>query len=981
MASRRIKETSYILWASLALIIAIITVSALSILFQRDQAIEASKHELANLSFVLAEQTYQSMSSAELAMDNIVEHIVDLNVRNDAELRQKTNTKEIHQLLRDKIVGLPQIEVASIVAENGDVINFTRSFPAPAINLADRDYFTAQINNLKESIFISLPLRNKENGKWVFYMSHRLHYRDGRFLGLVILGISVDKYTEFYERLCNNLGDGSTITLLRRDFSILTRWPEDDKSIGHQNLTGSSHYVIEELKLTDAVILNNGPRYSENGKAVFRISAVQLIKKFPLILNLTVAEKFILAKWRDNALNIVIMAAGGIIILLIAMKIMLRIAKQREKSISLLDDLTDQVPGKLFQYQQFPDGKVTLPYVNKEFLKAYGLDRHNLPFDGEVLFKTFHPEDKARLQASLQVSAQKLEPWDEIFRVLISGSEIRWWHGTAQPQQLKDGSIIFHGYINDITDSKLAEQELLNESRKNQDILRNASDGIHILDENGIVLEASDSFCEMLGYQRSEIIGMNVSEWDVQLGASELEKAISKQISRNSRSQFETQHRRKDGTVFDVEISGSPIEMNGRKVLFNSSRDITERKQAAKEVAEAKVKADEANSAKSDFLANMSHEIRTPMNGVIGLSELALGSKDSDEIHNYLQQINESANSLLGILNDILDFSKIEARQLAIENTVFKLDDLLDSLNRMFTLKTQEKGVHFAINRNEEINHLVFGDQLRIRQILTNLLGNAVKFTSSGQVTLDVNYSNVGPTGMTVTFAVSDSGIGMTPAQIQGLFKPFVQADNSISRRFGGTGLGLTISRNLAKLMGGDIKVESQIGVGSTFSFQVNLAIPKSSQNESDKLQIDSSDLANYQTLVNALAGKRVLLAEDTRVNQLVATKMLAKIGVLVDVANNGEEAIKCLQNTPYDAVLMDVQMPVMNGLEATRLIRQDPRFATLPILAMSAGVTLSEQDACDAAGMTGFVSKPVNSAELTRKLVDVCFPYLSDGI
>ncbi len=982
MVSSRIKETSYIFWATLALVIAIITISALSILFQRNQAIEVSRHELANLSFVLAEQTYQSMSSADLAMESILEHIVDLNVHNDAELRKKTNTKAFHQLLLDKIVGLPQIDVASIVAENGDVINFTRSFPVPAINLADREYFKAQKDNLKENLYISLPVRNKGNGKWVFYLTHRLHYRDGKFLGLVIIGISVDKFTEFYERLCNNLGEGSTITLLRRDFSILTRWPLDEKSIGHQNLTGSSHTVIEDLKLTDAVILNDGPRFSEDGKAVSRISAVHLITKFPLIINLTVAEKFILTKWKNAALTIGIMAGGGIIILLIAMKIMLRIARQREKSITLLDDLTDQVPGKLFQFQQFPDGTITLPYVNKEFLKIYGLDPNNLPFDGAILFELFHPNDKSRVQASLKISALSLAPWNEIFRVLLSGNEIRWWHGNAQPQKLEDGSILFHGYINDITESKLAEQELLSESKKNQDLLRNSSDGIHILDVKGNLLEASDSFCEMLGYQRSEVLGMNVSRWDAQLTGAELERTITDQINANTRSQFETKHRRKDGTVFDVEISGSPIEMDGRKVLFNSSRDITERKRAVEEVSQAKLKADEANSAKSDFLANMSHEIRTPMTGVIGLSELALDSKDPLEVHSYLQQINESANSLLGILNDILDFSKIEARQLAIENSIFKLDDLLESLNRMFTLKTQEKGVQFVINQNEKISHLVYGDQLRIRQVLTNLLGNAVKFTSSGQVSMDVKYSNISPSGMSISFAIRDSGIGMTPEQVHGLFKPFAQADNSISRRFGGTGLGLTISLNLAKLMGGNIEVESQTGVGSTFTFNVSLAIPKSTHSESEKTaSVNKNDEANYQIMVTALSGKRALLAEDTRVNQLVATKMLAKIGVLVDVANNGEEAIQCLQKSSYDVILMDVQMPIMNGLEATRLIRQDPRFASLPILAMSAGVTLDEQGACEAAGMTGFVSKPINSAELTKKLVEVCFSYVADGI
>lgn len=981
MPSARIKGTSYITGATYALIIVIILSAILSILIQREQAIEASRHELSNLSFVLSEQTYQSMSSAQLALDSIVEHVNNLVFRNAAELRKKTSTKEIHQLLLDKIVGLPQIDVATIVADNGDVINFTRSFPAPKINLADRDYFQAQLNNPKENTYLSLPVKNKGNGKWVFYLSHRLQQPDGQFLGLVIIGISVDKFTEFYERLCNNLGEGASITLLRKDYSVLTRWPLDDKSIGHQNISGPSHLVIEDMKLTDAVILNDTPRYSENDKTVARLSAVHLLDKFPLIVNLTVTEDFILMKWRNAATTIAMMAGSGIIILLIAMQVLLRIANQREKSITLLDDLTDQVPGMLFQYQQFPDGKVTLPYVNKEFLEAYKLNRENLPFDGAVLFKIFHPDDRERLYESMQKSAQDLQPWNEIFRVLISEDKIQWWHGNAQPQKLEDGSVLFHGYINDITDSKIAEHKLQSESRKNKELLRNASDGIHILDGNGNLIEASDSFCEMLGYQRDEILGMNVSKWDALMSDAEIAGAVNKQLSSNTRSQFETRHRRKDGSLIDVEISGSPIELNGSLLLFNSSRNITERKQAAKELEEAKQKADEANSAKSDFLANMSHEIRTPMNGVIGLSELALESKDSVEIHSYLQQINESAKSLLGILNDILDFSKIEARQLSIENAVFKLDELLESLNRMFTLKAQEKGVGFVVNRDEQITKLVYGDQLRIRQILTNLLGNALKFTSTGQVTLDVRQISASPAGITLNFVVRDSGIGMTPEQVQGLFKPFVQADNSISRRFGGTGLGLTISLNLAKLMGGDIKVESQIGIGSAFNFQVTLAVARAMQDDSAHTLKGKDSVQDRTMLIHSLKSKRVLLTEDTKVNQLVATKMLGKLGMLVDVANNGDEALQWLEKNTYDVVLMDVQMPVMNGLEATRLIRQNPKYVTLPIFAMSAGVTLDEQEACDAAGMTGFISKPISSAELTSKLVDVCFPYISDGI
>jgi CheY-like chemotaxis protein len=227
---------------------------------------------------------------------------------------------------------------------------------------------------------------------------------------------------------------------------------------------------------------------------------------------------------------------------------------------------------------------------------------------------------------------------------------------------------------------------------------------------------------------------------------------------------------------------------------------------------------------------------------------------------------------------------------------------------------------------------------------------------------------------MVLNFNVRDSGIGMTPEQLNNLFKPFVQADNSISRRFGGTGLGLTISLNLAKLMGGNINVESKVGVGSEFNLQLTMPVVVAKEDTSRAIKpYGEKGSSQYLAMLEGLKGKRVLLTEDTRVNQLVATKMLSKLGLLVEVANNGEEAVQSLQKNNYDIVLMDIQMPVMNGLEATRMIRKDPRFTSLPIVAMSAGVTLDEQAACDEAGMTAFISKPIDSNELTQKLFELC--------
>ena len=387
----------------------------------------------------------------------------------------------------------------------------------------------------------------------------------------------------------------------------------------------------------------------------------------------------------------------------------------------------------------------------------------------------------------------------------------------------------------------------------------------------------------------------------------------------------------------------------------------------------AKQKAEAADIAKGEFLSNMSHEIRTPMNAVIGLSDLALHNPDPNEQRMYLRQIQDSSKMLLGIINDILDFSKIEAGEMSVDVHTFNLDELIDNLNRMFLISTQDKGIKFSILRDEQIPKLLIGDQLRLSQVLTNLLGNAIKFTEHGQISLEVKQTQSGDFGVLLTFTVTDSGIGMTQEQVKNLFQPFVQADNSITRRFGGSGLGLSISRKLAQLLGGDIEVESTFGTGSAFSLHLRLGVPDEAQKaEYSRTRADDNTPQKYLNAAEALQGKRVLLVEDNRVNQLVAGHMLKKLNMKFEIANNGEEAIQQMEKATYDIILMDIQMPVMGGIEAAQLLRQDARFADMPIIAMSAGVTMDEQDKCVAAGMSGFIGKPINLQQLTTLMIEL---------
>ena len=728
------------------------------------------------------------------------------------------------------------------------------------------------------------------------------------------------------------------------------------------------------MKMNDAVIQNSSPRFTDSDLATPRMSAVHVLDRFPLIITLTVTEKFILQNWRNEVKSIAVVATGSIITLLLAAYFLLRATSQREKNIALINDLTIQLPGMLFQYQQSSDGSTSLPYVNKGFLDTYGLDAQHLPLEGSMLFSYLHPEDKERIQTSIQESILNLQPWHEDYRLILPDTRLVWLHGDAQPQTLADHSVLLHGYIADITRSKLIEQALQRESEKNRALLLNASDGIHIIDSNGYIIDISDSFCTMLGYQREEMIGMHISQWDACKTRTEITNEIRHQLTQRSRSQFETQHRRSDGSIFDVELSVLTIELQGQRVIFSSSRDITERKLQQQIIEQEKLKAESANRAKSNFLANMSHEIRTPMNAVIGLSDLALQSSDQHEQVGYLRQILDSSKLLLGILNDILDFSKIEAGQISLERQVFNIDLLNDSLDRLFNKIAKDKNIGFSLHKDIRLPNLLIGDELRIRQILTNLLGNALKFTENGTVFLESRLIQSNDSKVTIDFRVQDTGIGISDEQIAKLFKPFVQADNSTTRRFGGTGLGLSISRNLAQMMGGDILVESTLGSGTLFTFHVTLELANDSQkDEYNKRYKTEKSPSKYSDAAQILQGKRILLVEDNRMNQLVATQMLKKLSVVIDVANNGAESLQRLENASYDIVLMDVQMPVMDGLEATRLIRQNPKYKTLPIIAMSAGVTLDEQAECSTAGMTHFIGKPADFKQLTNMMIELC--------
>jgi PAS domain S-box-containing protein len=519
----------------------------------------------------------------------------------------------------------------------------------------------------------------------------------------------------------------------------------------------------------------------------------------------------------------------------------------------------------------------------------------------------------------------------------------------------------------DITTRKTFEAQLAEQLHFVEVLLEATPTAIYLKDLNGRYLRFNKAFEKLFGVQREEWIGKSV--FDLVSGDSarmmhEKDQLLfdsgqvqSYEASFTHRSTGET----RDGLYWKAPLT----DANGQvTALVGTVLDITNKNLLEHELREAKRTAEAANQAKSDFLANMSHEIRTPMNGVIGMTELAMTTPLDSTQREYLTIVKNSAQSLMVILNDILDFSKIEAGKLNIETIDFGLPEVIHNSLKALTPRAHNKGLALVENLQADLPALVQGDPVRIRQVLTNLCDNAIKFTAQGSVTLAVALLRLEANVAEIQFSVMDTGIGIPAEKQQRVFEAFSQADSSTTRKFGGTGLGLTICARLVELMGGRIWVESVPGQGSTFHFTVRMQIVRPAVQP--LIERQPTEVAKQ-----ASRSLQVLLVEDHPINQILATTLLKKWGHSVVLAKNGQEALDMFPNQVWDVVLMDMQMPVMGGLQATRLIRsKEPVGSHTPIIAMTANAMEADRQACLDAGMDDHLAKPFNPADLQAVLV-----------
>ncbi|MCW1918175.1 ATP-binding protein [Rhodobacter sp. KR11] len=513
----------------------------------------------------------------------------------------------------------------------------------------------------------------------------------------------------------------------------------------------------------------------------------------------------------------------------------------------------------------------------------------------------------------------------------------------------------------------LARAELAKSARDSQRlalVARYANDSILLCAPDGRIAWVNDAFTRITGYTLSEVMGQLPAEV---LNADETDGATTSRLVEARRRQqpvrAEILNRGKSGRLFWVETSITPIfAEDGALVHWIAvERDITEAKAREAELARARLVAEEAVQSKSRFLANMSHEIRTPMNGVIGVAELLSQTRLNATQRDYVETILDSGRLLLEIINDILDLAKLQSGSSALEARPFDLRAMVEGVVRILTPVAAKKGI--ALRIEMEGPAAVLGDEGKLRQILVNLVGNAVKFTLAGEVVLKVRPPCV--PGQMLEIAVQDTGIGIAPDRIQRIFESFAQADNGISRQFGGTGLGLTISSMLAERMGGGISVRSEIGHGSTFTLRVAMPLTGLAPVE-----------ATAAAKTELRPGLRILVAEDNRTNMMILRKMLKdQVAALIE-AEDGEEALRLWHETQPDLVLMDVLMPKKDGLQATRDIRLAEAEGGLPhcpVLALTANAFGEDRAACLAAGMDGFLVKPLSKQDLLSAIAHHC--------
>jgi PAS domain S-box-containing protein len=983
----------------LALAIVTLVAAGIAVWDLREDAIANYQQDMTNLGVVLREQTTRSFQAVDLVVQETREKVLAAGVETPDQFNRLMATEGIHDFLRERIKNLPQADSVALVGAEGRIVNFSRFWPVPSTDVSDRSYYPYFRDHDDSGVFISEPVKSHTSGAWTIYLVRRVNGPHGEFLGDVTGAIRLRYFEDFYKAIA--LQDDGSVTVLRRDGTILARHPITEDQIGNMMPAASPWY---------ARVAADGGTYRSPGylDGTVRVVSVHPLREYPLVIDVTVSEDVALAHWRRQTTFIAIAAVCVIIGFAVLFRVLAAHVRRIEDSRVQLQRQTAELVAGAAALQE-SEGRF------RDFAEAASDWVWEMDKDLRYTF----------------VSKRYFEIYDIPASAVLGEPREELGDPTFEPAKWRD-------YLQTIAERRPYRDFIYRRILKGNTAVHKTS-GRPIFDESGV----------FQGYRGT---GSDVT---AQYAAEERAAAAHEQAE------------------------------EARKVAENASR------------------------AKSEFLANMSHEIRTPMNGIIGMTDLLLGSPLPPQQTEYAEAIRFSADALLSVINDILDISKLEAGKAELEAIDFDLVDTVESAGGLLAPKAQEKGVELGIFIDPAVRTSFRGDPTRLRQILLNLIGNAIKFTEHGSIAVEVSVASTVPVGgaTVLRFEVADTGIGMSAEVCGNLFQKFTQADSSITRRFGGTGLGLAICRQLVELMDGTIGVSSELGVGTRCWFEVPLATALTSgvidtrtlpdrlkglrvlivddvamnryilgrQLESlyvtaeavddglaglaalerawhrgrpfDLVLLDqmmpglsglefagrvraTANLANVKIVIASSAGEhglpdkiaadlvdamlpkpvrqqalmncldrlfgmpvpietqpartamlpsrrplRVLLAEDNNINEKLAVAILRKAGHDVVVARNGDEAVAAVREAEYDVVLMDVQMPVLDGVQATARIRAlGPEKSAVRIIALTAHAMTGARETYLAAGMDDYLSKPINANVLLSKLGDLAF-------
>lgn len=643
--------------------------------------------------------------------------------------------------------------------------------------------------------------------------------------------------------------------------------------------------------------------------------------------------------------------------------------------VDYLQKLETFIPGVLYAYHSLTDGQpLGFPYLSENFEDLVGISRETAQENPESVYGKINPEDLEGLLQEAKRSLATGQPLKADFRFMTPHKREVWLEGRSKSELQDDGTVIWYGHFDDITEQKKKDLSIFSSEERLREIFEHteflAVQGFNADREIIYWNQASE---KLYGYLKEEAIGRKLDDLIIPDALREdIRQAFRRfLVEGEDLEPSEMTLKRADGQpvhVFSNHLLLSNPE-TGEKEMFCLDVDVTRLREAEEELKQTNLelekknraarnlarKAAAANSAKSEFLASMSHEIRTPLNAIIGLVELLLETELSENQQDTLRKVMISSRLLLGVVNEILDLTRIESDELVLEIQPFAPADVFRQIHNVFGHLSESKGLKLKTSMDAKIPTRVMGDPFRLGQILNNLVSNAVKFTFEGEVVLSAEVVAAETESTRIRFTVEDTGIGMTKEQVSGIFSPFHQADSSIGRRFGGSGLGLRISQKLVETMGGELKVESMPGEGSVFSFE--LSFPKVLEESPPEVQSFSD------RKIPNLSDRRILLVEDNVINQEVGVRWIQKTGAAVEVAENGEIALRMLQRKSFDLVFMDLEMPVMDGIETTFSLRN--HFPRLPVIGISAAAFTTDRERSLAAGMNDYLSKPIESKKL----------------